>query len=268
MNVTPRQRARRRLSSFRAAVFIALGLFFLIPLLSMLEFSTRSLQGGRSVEAWEALGQDALLRSAIITSLELATLTVVLMLVLLVPTMVWVRLRVPGATRTIEFLCLLPLTIPALVIVVGLQPVYAWVTYFFGESALTLTFIYTVLVLPYAYRSVDAGLASIDVRTLSEAARSLGASWFTVMTRIIVPNIGSALLSAAFISVALVLGEFTVASLLNYNNLQVVINLFGKANGQVSVAASLASLIFAFVLLILLSFVGRRSKKRERYVTT
>lgn len=263
VNVTPRQRARRRLLSFRAAVFIALGLFFFIPLLSMLEFSTRSFQGGRSLEAWEALGQDALLRSAIITSLELATLTVVLMLVLLVPTMVWVRLRVAGATRTIEFLCLLPLTIPALVIVVGLQPVYAWVTYFFGESALTLTFIYTVLVLPYAYRSIDAGLASIDVRTLSEAARSLGASWFTVMTRIIVPNIGSALLSAAFISVALVLGEFTVASLLNYNNLQVVINLFGKANGQVSVAASLASLIFAFVLLILLSFVGRRSKKRD-----
>ncbi|MEO6471586.1 MAG: ABC transporter permease subunit [Aeromicrobium sp.] len=263
MSVSPRQRAQRRLLTFRIVVFIVLGLFFLIPLLSMLDFSTRTLGGGRDLNAWKALGQDEQLRSAIFTSLELAALTVLAMLILLVPTMVWVRLRIPSATRIIEFLCLLPLTIPALVLVVGLKPVFAWVNYFVGDSALSLTFAYTVLVLPYAYRSIDAGLASIDVKTLSEAARSLGSSWFTVMTRIIVPNIGSALLSAAFISVALVLGEFTIASLLNYDNLQVVINLLGKSSGQVSVAASLASLLFAFVLLVLLSFVGRRSKKRK-----
>lgn len=266
MSITPRQRSRRRLSAFRVVILTTLGLIFVIPLLSMLEFSTRSLQGGRTLDAWQALGQDSQLRSAIVTSLALATLTVFVMLALLVPTMVWVRLRIPGATRVVEFLCLLPLTIPALVIVVGLRPVFAWVNFLFGDSALTLTFAYTVLVLPYAYRSIDAGLASIDVRTLSEAARSLGARWFTVMTRIIVPNIGSALLSAAFISVALVLGEFTVASLLNYDNLQVVINLLGKSSGRVSVAASLASLIFAFVLLLLLSFVGRRSKKRDQII--
>lgn len=266
MSITPRQRSRRRLSAFRVVILTALGLFFVIPLLSMLEFSTRSLQGGRTLDAWQALGQNSQLRSAIVTSLALATMTVFVMLVLLVPTMVWVRLRIPGATRVVEFLCLLPLTIPALVIVVGLRPVFAWVNFLFGDSALTLTFAYTVLVLPYAYRSIDAGLASIDVRTLSEAARSLGARWFTVMTRIIVPNIGSALLSAAFISVALVLGEFTVASLLNYDNLQVVINLLGKSSGRVSVAASLASLIFAFVLLLLLSFVGRRTKTRDEAV--
>ncbi len=261
MSLTPRQRSRRRLTIFRAVVFGILGLFFVVPLLSMVDFSTRSLDGGRDLDAWKALGQDEQLRSAIFTSLALAALTVLAMLVLLVPTMVWVRLRVPWATRIVEFLCLLPLTIPALVLVVGLKPVFAWVNYFFGDSALTLTFAYTVLVLPYAYRSIDAGLASIDVKTLSEAARSLGASWFTVIARVVVPNIGSALLSAAFISVALVLGEFTVASLLNYDNLQVVINLFGKSSGQVSVAASLASLMFAFVLLVLLSFVGRRSKR-------
>ncbi|MDQ3158409.1 MAG: ABC transporter permease subunit [Actinomycetota bacterium] len=268
MSVTPRQRSRRRLTGFRVVVFALLGLFFVVPLLSMLDFSTRTLGGGRDLDAWKALGQDAQLRGAIITSLELSVLTVLAMLILLVPTMVWVRLRVPGATRAIEFLCLLPLTIPALVLVVGLRPVFAWITYFFGDTALTLAFAYTVLVLPYAYRSIDAGLASIDVKTLSEAARSLGASWYTVMTRVIVPNIGSALLSAAFISVALVLGEFTIASLLNYDNLQVVINLFGKSSGKVSVAASLASLIFAFVLLVLLSFVGRRSKKTDKTTTT
>src|ERR671938_1991936 len=114
------------------------------------------------------------------------------MLVLLVPTAIWVRLRLPWLRRFVEFICLLPLTIPAIVLVVGLAPVYAWVVYFLGGSSLTLTFAYTVLVLPYAYRSIDAGLSAIDVRTLSEAARSLGAGWGSVMWRGGVPNIRSA----------------------------------------------------------------------------
>jgi putative spermidine/putrescine transport system permease protein len=136
--------------------------------------------------------------------------------------------------------------------------VYAWVTYFLGGSALTLTFAYTILVLPYAYRSIDAGLSAIDVRTLSEAARSLGASWGTVMWRVVLPNIRSAVLSAAFLTVALVLGEFTIASLLNRDNLQVAINLLGKSSATMSVAVSFAALVLAFVLLFLLSFAGRR----------
>ena len=73
-----------------------------------------------------------------------------------------------------------------------------------------LTFAYVVLVLPYAYRALDAALSAIDVRTLSEAARSLGAGWFTVIVRIIMPNITGGILGAAFIAVALVLGEYVV----------------------------------------------------------
>jgi putative spermidine/putrescine transport system permease protein len=238
-------------------------LFFGIPLLSMLDYSTRGIPDGRSGEAWTSLFQDPTLRSAIVASLSLAALTVVGMLVLLVPTMVWVRLRAPWAGRPVEFLCLLPLTIPPLVIVVGMRNVYSWVNYVLGDSILTLTFIYLVLVLPYAYRSIDAALSSVDVVTLAEAARSLGAGWATVIVRVVVPNIVSGLLAAAFISVALVLGEFTIASLTNYENLQVVINLLGKSEPRTSVAASLAALLFAGLLLVLLSFVGRAPRSRR-----
>ncbi len=270
----PRTRRARRQRLFRVVTFLVLGAFFIVPLLSMVEYSTRDLGagGGRTGTAWGALLHDPELTAAIITSLELAALTVIGMVVLLVPTMVWVRLRVTWASRVIEFLCLLPLTIPALVIVVGIAPVYRWLTawigYFFGDaaggSALVLTFAYVVLVLPYAFRALDAGLSAIDLGTLSEAARSLGAGWFTVIARVVVPNIVSALLSAAFISVALVLGEFTFASLLHYDNLQVVIAFYGKSNSQVSVSASLAALVFGFVLLLLLSLLGGRKGKRKR----
>lgn len=248
----------------RGVLLAVFAVFFLVPLYSMLDFSTREIGGGRTGQAWANLVQDPDLTSAIITSLLLALLTVVGMLVLLLPTMIWVRLRIPRASRLVEFLCLLPLTIPALVIVVGMRNVYTWVNYLVSDSALTLAFVYVVLVLPYAYRAIDAALSSIDVVTLAEAARSLGAGWLTVMLRIVVPNIGSGLLGAAFISVALVLGEFTIASLTNYENLQVVINFLGKSDAKTSVAASLAALAFAFLLLLGLSYVGRGRRGRER----
>lgn len=247
----------------RLLLLLMFAAFFVVPLYAMLDFSTRTVSGGRTWEAWVNLVEDPTLSAAIITSLLLALFTVVSMLVLLVPTMIWVRLRVPRATRLVEFLCLLPLTIPALVIVVGMRNVYGWVNYLISDSALTLTFVYVVLVLPYAYRAIDSSLSGINVVTLAEAARSLGAGWLTVIIRIVVPNIWSGVLSAAFISVALVLGEYTIASLSNYNNLQVVIALLGKSAATTSVAASLASLIFAFVLLMLLSFVGRSRRSAK-----
>jgi len=260
---------RRKQSLLRWFVLVPLGAFFLLPLYAMLEFTTRSADG-RTAEVWTTLldwrqiQEDyPELSAGVVYSLEQAALTAVLMLVLLVPTMVWVRLRLPWLRRPLEFLCLLPLTIPAIVLVVGLAPVYAWVTYFVGGSSLTLTFAYVVLVLPFAYRALDAGLAAIDVKTLSEAARSLGAGWGTVLWRVVLPNIRSAVLSAAFLSVALVLGEFTIAALLNRENLQVAINLLGKSSATISVAVSLVSLVLAFVLLFALSFVGGRRRSKE-----
>ena len=252
-------RARRRLNVFRYIVLALLGTFFLLPLLSMFEFTIRGAteNAPRSLQAWRDIVAYPELTTAIITSLELAVITSVASMVLLVPTMIWVRLRLPWLHRTIEALCLLPLAIPAIVLVVGLAPIYAWVTYFFGDSPLTLSFAYVILVLPYAFRTLDAGLAAIDVQTLSEAARSLGARWPTVMFRIVVPNIRAAILNATILSVALVLGEFTIANLLNFENLQVALNFLGRANAGVSIAVSLASLLFAFALLVGLAFVGR-----------
>ncbi len=258
--VTARRARRQR--AFRWAVLLVLGVFFLLPLYAMLEFTTRDGGGTwRLLVDWRQLSETyPALSAGIVASLGQAALTASLMLVLLVPTAIWVRLRLPRLRRFVEFICLLPLTIPAIVLVVGLAPVYAWVTYFLGGSSLTLTFAYLVLVLPYAYRAIDAGLSAIDVRTLAEAARSLGAGWTTVMVRVVLPNIRSAVLSAAFLTVALVLGEFTIASLLNRTNLQVAINFLGKSSATMSVAVSLAALVLAFVLLLLLSLLGGRRR--------
>jgi putative spermidine/putrescine transport system permease protein len=263
---------RRRQTVFRWVVVGLVGLFFALPLLGMVEFTTRAPGGGRTLHTWATLFNVTVidadypeLKTGILASAGLVLLTVVIMLVMLVPTMTWVRLRVPGMRRTVEFICLLPLTIPAIVLVVGLAPVYAWVSYFLGESSLWLSFAYVVLVLPYAYRALDAGLSAIDVKTLAEAARSLGAGWPTVMWSIILPNVRTAVLSASFLSVALVLGEFTIANLFSRDNLQVAINQLGKRDSSLATAAALAALVLAFVVLFAMSFVGagRRSHHND-----
>ena len=250
--------------AFRWSVLALLGTFFVLPLVAMLEFSTRGgLDGGRDFTAWTSIADDPALVDAIVVSLQLAVLTSLLMLVLLLPTMVWVQLRLPALRRLVEFLCLLPLVIPAVVLVVGIASLYSWVTYFLGNSALTLTFVYVVLVLPYAYRALDSGLQAMDLTTLSEAARSLGAGWGTVLLRVVLPGVRGAVLSAALLTVALVLGEFTLASLLNFPTLQVAINLTGKRDAALSIAVSLAALLLAFGLLLVLSqLVGRRRTAR------
>ncbi len=262
-------RRRRRLNVFRYLVFTVFGLFFILPLLAMARFSlegaklgTWSLTAWRQIASYQGTGIPPL-PSAIEITLELAVITSVVTLVLLVPTMIWIRLRVQWLARTIEFLCLLPLTIPAIVLVVGLGEIYNKIQHY-SVSALMLFWVYVILALPYAYRALAAGLSAIDVTTLSEAARSLGASWFTVIVRVIAPNMRQAILNALLLTAALVLGEFTIAYLLLYTNLQVELYSISRntPNAGVLFSTSFAALLFAFALLMILSYAGRRRRGR------
>lgn len=239
--------------------------YLIVPLFSMLEFSTRGPDNTRTLDAWIAITQSEDLTSVVLLSLGIALVTVLGMLALLVTTMTWAYLRVPRMRRVIEFLCLLPLAIPAVVLVVGIAPIYRELRVNISSSALLLAFVYIVLVLPYAYRAIDGGLRSVDVNTLADAARSLGAGWPRVMLQIIVPNIRTSLLSAAVLSVALVLGEYTISSLLSYHTLQVVIYGLGKRDASVSVAVSFAALVFVFALLMAISHFGSGRSREQAF---
>jgi putative spermidine/putrescine transport system permease protein len=183
--------------------------------------------------------------------------------------MIWTVIRVPRMRQVVEFLCLLPLAIPAIVIVVGIAPIYRWMGQHLGAvgaSPLTLALINIILVLPFAYRAIDASLRSIDTATLSDAARSLGAGWPRTIVQVIVPNIRGGVLSASVLAIALVLGEYTISSLLAFNTLQVVIYLLGKQNPFIAVAVSFAALVFAFVLLVVITRFGGADRRRQREV--
>ena len=254
---------RRRLNAFRYVVFTLFGLFIVLPLLALARFSLEgSKLGTWSVSAWKQIVSYPGLASAVELTLELAVITSLVMLVLLLPTMIWIKLRVQWISRTFEFLCLLPLTIPAIALVVGLAPVYNRIQHY-SLSALQLFWVYVILALPYAYRALSSGLDALDAITLAEAARSLGASWFTVMFRVIAPNMRQAILNSVLLTGALVLGEFTIAYLLLFNTLQPTLYSISRntPNAGVIFSTSLASLLFAFALLIIVSYAGRRRRR-------
>ena len=180
----------------------------------------RMKRGEYSFEAYRVVLGDPRFQESFSYSVMLALVTIVIGILLVVPTAYWVQLRLPKLRPVVEFVTLLPLVIPAIVIVFGYLKIYnseSWLPLTDSRRGtdLLLAFGYVTLALPYMYRSVDTGLRAIDVRTLTEAAESLGAGWGTILFKVIFPNIRSAILSGSFLTFAIVIGEFTFAALLD-----------------------------------------------------
>lgn len=254
----------------RGVILGFVGLVFAIPILAMIEFTFRQgLAGGYTLDHWTGLfGADSArtyrnLFTGIGNSVVLAIVTVAIVLVLLLPTMVLVHIQFPKLKRVLEFICIIPITVPAIVLVVGLAPVYSVVVRLFGSGAWTLAFAYGITVLPYAYRAIQANLDAVPVVTLSEAARSLGASWPVVLWRVLLPNLRRGVLAASFISVAVVLGEFTIASLLNRTNLQTALLQVSQSDPYVAVIFALLALTLVFVLLLLIGRLGSVGRRKN-----
>jgi len=79
------------------------------------------------------------------------------------------------------------------------------------------------------------------VKTLVEAARSLGSGWISTIWRVLVPNLRSALLSATVLTLALVLGEFHDGQSRPWETLPVWIVDFDQTNAHISTAVAMLS---------------------------
>jgi putative spermidine/putrescine transport system permease protein len=189
-------------------------LYFFLPLIATFMFSLRAKLGVLSFKAYDNLFHDPRFASSFSASIMWALLTIVVGILIFVPTAYWVRLRVPQFRAPIEFITLLPFVVPAIVYVFGLVRTYSQPPFLIVDSPALLVAAYTILSMPYMYRAVDTGLRAIDVQTLTEAAQSLGAGWGTILFRIILPNIRIAILSGAFLSFAIVIGEYILAQYL------------------------------------------------------
>src|SRR5205814_7434079 len=158
----------------------------------------------------------------------------------------------------IAFLALIPFVVPPIVMVVGLLNLYrgapAW---FYAQPWGFLVAAYVILAFPYMFFSLDAGFRSIDVHTLTEASQSLGASWRTTLTRVILPNIRAAALGGSFLTLAIVMGEFTIASLSTFKTFPTYIQFINETQPYEAAALSLLSFAIVWGAMLALLFVGR-----------
>ncbi|MFJ9747828.1 ABC transporter permease [Streptomyces chartreusis] len=267
-----------RLNLWRWGVLGLAGLYFLVPLAASVVFTVDVPGQGITFDAYGQIFSTEGFVSSLLLSLELALATIVVVLLLMVPAMVALRLGAPRLRPVVEVVCSLPLVVPPIAFVAGIGTVLKWGPEHLSRTPLFRTFVaiqnpdfpvvlvlaYVVMALPFVYRALDAGLRAIDVRTLVEAARSCGAGWPQALVRAVLPNLRGALLNASFLTLALVLGEFTVAQLLGFTPFAVwIVNVSGS-QAQLSVAVSVLSLLVTWVLLLVMAGFGGRTRSDSR----
>lgn len=237
--------------------------YFLLPLLATLQFSLQVGRGEYGLDAYRRILADPGFRTSLWFSFKLSLYTIVVALILLVPTTYWVHLKLPQLRPTVEFLTVLPFVVPPIVLVVGLLRGFRWTPTWFYGGCLLLVAGYVVLAFPYVYRSLDAGLRAIDIHTLTEAAQSLGAGWPTILLRVIMPNLKASLLSAAFLAFAIVMGEFTMAVIMLFNTFAVYIAYVMETQATGAAALSVISFAITWLSMLGILLLGRRVGGRQ-----
>lgn len=254
------------------------GIFFVLPLVAMARFALQNVPMVRLgwstlFEGWsfrgitKAFGEEKF-RQALVLSLKLTVGTVIVTLLLLVPTTLWVHLRVPASRSFVEFVTILPYVIPPIALVAGILPLKPHARWFLN-SELSLIPFYVVLALPFSFRALDAGIRAIDVSTLVDASRSLGAGWGHTLFRVLVPNLRTGILSAAILTAAVVLGEFTIASVLLKRTLPAFMAEYQSREPQGGMGLALLALIVTTALFVVLNVATRTKRDRsERQATS
>ncbi|WP_295537103.1 ABC transporter permease [uncultured Thioclava sp.] len=237
--------------------------FFLVPLIATFNFSLRMKRGELSFAAYRSVFESDTFLSVLSFSAVASLMAIVLGILIVVPTAYWVRLRLPRMRPVIEFLSLMPLIIPPVVLVFGYVRIYG------TSSILPLTMTqmgtnillvigYVVLSIPYMYRAIDNGMASIDIATLTEAAESLGASRLRTIAVVIFPNVQSAIVSGAFLTFSISMGEFVITSLLNRPAFGPYLVQMGQDFAYQPSALAIMAFVFTWVCMVLMELFATR----------
>ena len=242
---------------------IMAALYFLVPLYSTLQFSLETGAHAYGFKWYSYIFHDPMFRTSFLFSLRLAVETVVIGMVLMVPTVYWVHLRLPQVRPVMDLITILPFVVPPVALVVGLSGVFNILPWLLSSSQI-LAFIYVILALPFTYRSLDAGMRAIDVRVLSEAAQSVGAPGWKTLLYVILPNMRTAMMGAAFLTLAIVMGEYTISSLLLFNTFAVYIYYIGNTTANPAAALAIISFALTWGAMMGLFFLSRTRGTRGR----
>jgi putative spermidine/putrescine transport system permease protein len=264
--------AGRRPAPWRVLIIVVVVAMYAVPVLASIKFSLIGSNGKYDLSNYKAIFDSAAVRSSALLSLEIAAIVALASVLLMLPTVVLVRLRLPKLTLLMEVITLLPIVIPPIALTASLQQMQLtaplWlVNLLFNHDITALAPFYLIFTLPLMYRSIDTGVRAIDLHTLVDASRSLGSGWISTIFRVILPNVQTAVLGGAFLSIALCLGEVVLANGLDLpkNTFPLEMIQFTQQDNApgVSVAMTLVAFVFTFLLLFLMTFLVRRRGVRS-----
>jgi putative spermidine/putrescine transport system permease protein len=259
---------------FSWIVFILAFLYFFLPLYATFEFSLRAkaspdeLASGMNPigVAYAHVLADPRFFGSLIYSFVIGALTIVVSIAIMVPTAYWVRLRLPFLRPYVELLTLTPFVIPPVILVFGLLKSYGGAPFRLTNTDIGSSFLlvaaYVVLSFPYMYRAVDVGLRAIDVRALTEASQSLGAGPLKTLVSVILPNLRVSLLSGAFLTMAIVIGEYTIANFLFRPAFGPYLSQLGQNRTYEPAAVAVISFALTWLAMGIIGFIGRGSRTR------
>jgi putative spermidine/putrescine transport system permease protein len=257
----PRRVGAGRIGSW--IIFLAGVVYFILPLITTIIFSLRLQPFGQAYS--NVINRDPRFASSLIYSGFVGILTIVISTLLIVPTAYWVRLRLPRVRPYVEFVTLLPFVIPPVILVFALLRAYSGgpVPLTTSDEGLNVMVVaaYVILSFPYMYRAIDSGLRAIDIRTLTEAAQSMGAGWGRILWAVILPNLRVALISGAFLTLAIVIGEYTIASFLVRPAFGPYLSLLGHDRAFEPAAVSIISFGLTWMAMGIIALLGRGSRQ-------
>ena len=259
----------------------ALAIFILTPLLSSLTYSFFRADGSFTTSGLTGLADSGKIVAPLMRSLIVSVLAAVTLVVTLVPAVVAVHLWAPRLRSVLSILCTLPLVVPAIAIVAGLSAVLRSLasqgrgslgmqlnTMLQSQDLpLVLVGTYVILCLPFTFRSIDAGLSTLPLRTLFESSSILGAGLGTTLRRVVIPNIRGPVMFSLFFTFALSIAEYTVAATLSINTLPVFLNTLSSTNFRGSITLSVLLNLTTWLLLAAATVSASRFGHRPNAVS-
>jgi putative spermidine/putrescine transport system permease protein len=245
--------------------------YMFLPILATYVFSIairwdRSiLPEGLTFEWYQTAFQDRWFLIVFRHSITISAITVLVSTLLIVPTAYWVHLRLPRALPLLNLITTLPFAIPAVVLALGLIKLYGQGPLQLARTPPMLVLAYVIFTLPFMYRPVASSLEAIDIRRLTEAAQSLGASWPRTMLQVIFPNIMPGILSGGLLVFATIFGEFTLATLLvgaRYKTFPMQLVYYTRRDGRIASAYSVISFTVAWATSLIILWITTWGTRR------
>ena len=239
---------------FILALFL---IYMIVPLVATAIFSVSTrwdhtiMPEGMTLEWWQAVTSRRAFGLTLKNSMVIAFWTVLLSMLLVTPTAYWAHLRVPKAKPWMELMTILPFGIPGVILALALIRFYSDIPLPLINKPSILVAACMVISLPFMYRPIVNALEAIDIRSLTEAGLSLGASWPQILVRIIIPNIIPGIINGSLLVFSTVFAEFTLSNLLvgsRFKTFPIYLVEFTRFDGRQASALAVISFLVAWLV--------------------